>query len=448
MDDNQNKNQPNSTPSDYQKILDEYAASVKPETVQPSGNLPEEKIPADSLKETISLPPEPKKIAAETPEKSLVDDLEEAMIQKKQSETPIHPSLAVNLEENDTVETKPIGIPPVPTQKAETPIESTTPPIKTPIAEIQNSEPEISQPEKTPEEIKAEINRLLTEDETKPNDSVPAHNKNNSSVGKIFFIFALILFLLVAAGLAYFLFLVPSNTNNVNKDTTGSVPTSSVTPTTVPADTSGICELNDKTYQVGESFQSADGCNTCNCSSAGVITCTEKACTGTTTVTPATKSATVTSSTKTAFQKMITNFTLYKDITSEERLMFTKEGNYWPSFTKSTDKLYSFVQKLTKGSIKSLTINKKSLSTILGNSDYIFYLTPNYEKWTVAEFKTLDYEATGIGDFTPIYAYSDKLLWTTNTPSTCGGARSSDTTEQKIQDQCESLVKEIQTAFP
>jgi len=311
MDDNQNKNQPTPTSSDYQKILDEYAASVKPDDTQPSENLPEEKVPVDSLKETVSLPPEPKKITAETPEKSLVDDLEEAMSQKKPSESdippqpslknidtpkiepPIHPSLAVNLEENDTIEQKPIVTPNVSIPKIEKPADTVSEPIKTPIAEIQNSEPEITPPEKTPEEIKAEINRLLTDDETKTDNSNVTVSVKKSSVGRIFFIFALILFLLVAAGLAYFLFLVPSNST---KNTTDSVPTSSVTPTTAPADTSGTCELNDKTYQVGESFASADGCNTCSCSSAGVITCTEKACASTTTVTPATKSANVTSS--------------------------------------------------------------------------------------------------------------------------------------------------------
>ena len=107
MDDNQNKNQPNTTSSDYQKILDEYAASVKPDTTQPLENLPEEKIPVDSLKETISLPQEPKKITAATPEKTLADDLAEAIVQKKQtevvtptpvSELPVHPSLADNFE--------------------------------------------------------------------------------------------------------------------------------------------------------------------------------------------------------------------------------------------------------------------------------------------------------------------------------------------------------------
>lgn len=312
MNDNKNQNQPNPAASDYQKILDEYAASVKPDTAQPPENLPEEKVPVDSLKETVSLPPEPKKITAETPEKSLVDDLEEAMSQKKPSESdippqpslknidtpkiepPIHPSLAVNLEENDTIEQKPIVTPNVSIPKIEKPADTVSEPIKTPIAEIQNSEPEITPPEKTPEEIKAEINRLLTDDETKSDTSNTATPTKKSSVGKVFFIFALILFLAVTTGLAYFLFLVPSNTNNANKNTTDSVPTNSITPTTAPADTSGTCELNDKTYQVGESFQSADGCNTCSCSADGVIACTEKACTSTT-VTPATKSATTSS---------------------------------------------------------------------------------------------------------------------------------------------------------
>ena len=212
MDDNQNKNQPNTTPSDYQKILDEYAASVKPDTVQPPENLPEEKIPADSLKETVSLPPAPKKIAAETTEKTLTDDLEEALSQKKTSETyippqpslknidtpkiesPIHPSLAVNLEENDTIEP-----------------ETTPEPSQVQTSETQIPKSDISQPEKTPEEIKAEINRLLTDDETKTDNSNVTVPVKKSSVGRVFFIFALILFLLVAAGLAYFLFLVPSN---------------------------------------------------------------------------------------------------------------------------------------------------------------------------------------------------------------------------------------------
>ena len=78
--------------------------------------------------------------------------------------------------------------------------------------------------------------------------------------------------------------------------------------------------------------------------------------------------------------------------------------------------------------------------------NYTFYLTPNYEKWTNTEFKNLNYEATGLGDLTPLYASSDKLFWTTRT--NCGGARPIDIEGQKVQNQCDSLIKEAETAFP
>ncbi|MCW1949678.1 MAG: hypothetical protein KIH89_004545 [Candidatus Shapirobacteria bacterium] len=439
MDDNKKQNQTNQAASDYQKILDEYAASVKPETNQIPENSPTEAIPIESLKETISLPEEPKKIPENT-EKSLVDDLEEVILQKNQPQPPVHPSLTTNLE---TEEEKKI---PSPT------IEITPEPVNFP--KLENS-----QPEKTPEEIKAEINRLLTEDDNKANNSVPNHHKSNLNIGRIFFVFALILFLLVAAGLAYFLFITPSNLGN--KNTTGSVSTNSVTPTTTDTNPGESCELNEKTYQVGESFLSADGCNTCSCQSAGFIACTEKACADTSTITPATKSATVTSTTKTAFQKMIANFTLYKDVTSNERLAFTTGspgdfgiGPYWTGSVKSGDKIYSFTQKIIKGSIKILTVDHRNLNTILAGGsfkngyDYTFYLTPNYENWTTSEFKVLngEYDVNKISDLTPVYAYSDKLIWTTRIY--CGGARSMNTDDQKIQDQCELLIKEIPTAFP
>lgn len=336
MDDNQNKNQPNSVSSDYQKILDEYAASVKPESSQPLENLPEEKIPVDSLKETISLPQEPKKITAETPEKTLADDLAEAIAQKKQpepikpspvSEPPIHPSLVDNLDEND-VEQKPINLPPASTLETEKPVATVFEPIKNQVTENQTSKSEIPQPEKTPEEIKAEINRLLTDDETKTNTSVPSSSKPNSSVGKVFFTLALILFFAVAAGLSYFLFLVPSNSSNSTKSTNDNAKTDSTTPTDTPADSDGVCELNGKTYQVGESFASADGCNTCSCSSAGVITCTEMACTGTPAVTSATPSAQKSSNLLSSFKVSYTTSTdinnaKYQDSTFSEILKKT-----------------------------------------------------------------------------------------------------------------------------
>jgi len=290
MDDNKNQNQTNPATSDYQKILDEYAASVKPEDNQTPQNKPEDESINVSLKEATSAKVEAEKPIVPQPSNTLIDDLEKEIIPKisdeapeksstpelksinsPQLESPIHPSLAANLEnEEENTQPKPV-------------IEITPEPVS-------SLSTENSQPEKTPEEIKAEINRLLTEDETKSDNSVATSPVKKSSIGKVFFVFALILFLIIAAGLAYFLFLVPSNTTKNKTDNS----TPSVTPTLSEindnsSSESGTCELNDKTYQIGESFQSADGCNTCTCSSAGVITCTEMACSGTPTVTSTTK---------------------------------------------------------------------------------------------------------------------------------------------------------------
>ncbi|RLB62452.1 MAG: hypothetical protein DRI90_09045 [Deltaproteobacteria bacterium] len=38
------------------------------------------------------------------------------------------------------------------------------------------------------------------------------------------------------------------------------------------------CQVGDQTYAVGESFQDADGCNTCTCQDGGAVACTEMAC--------------------------------------------------------------------------------------------------------------------------------------------------------------------------
>ena len=61
---------------------------------------------------------------------------------------------------------------------------------------------------------------------------------------------------------------------------TGPVDNNSV-PTDVPE---VACELNGVEYKLGESFPSADGCNTCVCQSPDVIACTERACNTTSTL--------------------------------------------------------------------------------------------------------------------------------------------------------------------
>ena len=43
-------------------------------------------------------------------------------------------------------------------------------------------------------------------------------------------------------------------------------------------DDSASCDYNGQTYSEGESFPSADGCNTCGCESGGEIACTMMAC--------------------------------------------------------------------------------------------------------------------------------------------------------------------------
>lgn len=309
MDDNKNQNQTNPTASDYQKILDEYAASVKPEDNQTPQNKTEDESISVSLKEAASAKAEPEKPIVPQNPSTLIDDLEKEIIPKipdeapeksstpelksinsPQLESPIHPSLAANLELDDEPEKPVADLPSFPPKEDSVPVNIPAPtlPSETPVD---------IKPEKSPEEIKAEINRLLTDDETKSTNPDISNPTKTSSVGKVFFIFALILFLIIAAGLAYFLFLVPSNTTKNKTD--NSKP--SVTPTLSEtndnsSNESGTCELNNKTYQVGESFTSADGCNTCSCSAAGVIACTEKACAGTPTVTTATKSTTTISS--------------------------------------------------------------------------------------------------------------------------------------------------------
>ena len=99
-----------------------------------------------------------------------------------------------------------------------------------------------------------------------------------------------------------------------------------------------------------------------------------------------------------------------------------------------------------------IKFDKNNLKTLTGNYEYIVYLTPNYENWTNEYFsKTSDFNnfMTGIGDLSPIYAYPDKLVWSTTT--NCGGVAFdpiSQPIEFKEKEQCTALVKELETAFP
>ncbi|HPT65745.1 MAG TPA: hypothetical protein PK257_00345 [Candidatus Woesebacteria bacterium] len=157
--------------------------------------------------------------------------------------------------------------PPSPTP--ETPTEQTTP--------VTEPEPVESTPES-----ETEIQPQSTEQQLQDLGITPPL-KTGGGFFKGLFVVALIIFVfvMVALGLVFFKNQKNIDNSDSNFDTAESTP--------IPA--SGICFLNDKTYQIGESFASADGCNTCTCESADVITCTEKACPST--ITP-TKTATAT----------------------------------------------------------------------------------------------------------------------------------------------------------
>jgi hypothetical protein len=138
---------------------------------------------------------------------------------------------------------------------------------------------------KSPEEIKAQIDKIFADDSTSSDNfssasSLPSNGKSGT---KNFFILSVIIFFLVAGGWIYFLYFYQQSTSNTNVSTVSPTPTEIVSEET--------CELNGTTYKIGESFKSADGCNTCSCQTGNTIACTEMACDISPTTIPATKSA-------------------------------------------------------------------------------------------------------------------------------------------------------------
>lgn len=286
MNDDKNLNQPvdNTNIDDYQKILDKYAASVKPEddqspqTDNPKTAKPE---PTAELKEVDS------DIKAEDPLK-LKD------INSLQLEAPDNQPLPASLPEEKIIASsteKPsedlLPDTPIIAKPDEETLPSSTPEITpSPIAPQSEKPPVVEEKSKTPEEIKAEINKILTDEPTDQATQSEANSKPKSSGLKGIFVFALIIFFLVVGAWAYFLFLYQPSNNSSKSVTTLPTPTETVS--------QGTCELNGETYQVGESFASADGCNTCTCTEPDMIACTEKACTTTPSVSTATPSASTT----------------------------------------------------------------------------------------------------------------------------------------------------------
>ncbi len=119
---------------------------------------------------------------------------------------------------------------------------------------------------------------------TNVNSEINLPVKKSGGFFKFLFYLSLIIFLGVCGAIAYSLFFAGSFTLTPPSKNTEI----SVTPS--PA-VGNVCELNEKKYGIGESFEAADGCNTCTCTADLLFVCTENVCDITPTTPPATSSA-------------------------------------------------------------------------------------------------------------------------------------------------------------
>jgi len=151
----------------------------------------------------------------------------------------------------------------------ETPIETTPIVEPAPQPEIEvTPEPEFLN--KTPDQIKQEINQILDDTPVDSSSTIIPPVKSKINIFQILFVLSLVIFLIVVSAVAFTYF--KSQKSSTIDDQSSTI---SSTPTPVSSVT---CTLNDKTYKVGEGFPSADGCNTCSCAEDGSVACTEKAC--------------------------------------------------------------------------------------------------------------------------------------------------------------------------
>lgn len=171
------------------------------------------------------------------------------------------------------------------------PIISQEPPIsepeiklETPVLEPQpepQPEPEPSQPTTQSKEYQQILDQYAASQPQPPvaeaqieppRQDTPEYNiptAPQTNIFKIIFIITLLFFILVFAALGYTYF------KSKNSSTIDNLSSKNSSPTPV---SSATCSLNDKIYTVGQSFPSADGCNTCSCTESKQIVCTEKAC--------------------------------------------------------------------------------------------------------------------------------------------------------------------------
>lgn len=110
-----------------------------------------------------------------------------------------------------------------------------------------------------------------------------------SNLFKYIFYLSLIIFIGVAITILYNLYFKKSLPDNDISNKITPTSTINTVPTITPSETTLVCNLNDQSYKVGDSFKAADGCNNCTCTEDLTISCTEIACE----TPPSTKSASI-----------------------------------------------------------------------------------------------------------------------------------------------------------
>lgn len=254
--------------------------------------------------------------------------------------------------------------------KTNTPTEKVNTPAQPPVL------PQSSAPSEpiTPTEQSAAFPEPIApiEQSVVPPEPPPVVATSSNNFFKYLFFISLIIFLGVFGAVVYTLIKGIGNPSSI------SVPsiTSSLSPT--PAATnnnsSSICSLNDRQYQVGESFAAADGCNTCSCGADLTITCTQKAC----------------------------------DATSSAATLRSQVED-WSSYSKSSTKLSwdkcegeSTISDSLKGMMSLYPVFTKKVNGVkLAYSSKLDFTSED-----VAKFKLCE-----TGNYYPIYTFADKILW-------------------------------------
>ncbi len=295
--------------NEYQKILDQYAQELAQVDTTPEATTPpqmplqstetpdvNQAQPSAPLIEPISnepaLPtledleniPSPPTLPPQEP----ATDTNQFAFPQPPTEAPeLHPLppefppvTAPNLPPQEPVASAPASIPEIPSLPELPPL----PPVETstPTPELPPVDTLPSMPAVAPAPIRVETPMPPEPDTSTPDlpnfEPTPPSNNDTghaSALSKYFFIVSLLIFLATAAGVFY----TYQQSQNLKKSLEvnppgGQTPTSAVEATCVLTD--------DQKYATGESFDAADGCNTCTCLENGTISCTEMACDGTT----------------------------------------------------------------------------------------------------------------------------------------------------------------------